>query len=226
MMLAMKTSIRFLAPLVLVGTCAPALAQMYVVQPAPLQWYITAGPSFTNGTTAEFLENGWTVGTGFTVQPDPGGPFAFRTNFSYSRFGATDALINEGSEANQTQITGGNGQVLDADIDGVLRFPLNYPGVHWYLMGGGGIAHRYVELTQNVGSGGLSCGGWFSFCGPYTAGSVVAASDSQTHLTWNAGAGVDFALPGGQSWFVEARFEQIETAQPTQFIPVRVGLRF
>jgi hypothetical protein len=37
---------------------------------------------------------------------------------------------------------------------------------------------------------------------------------------------VDFALPRGQSWFVEARCEEIETAQPTQFIPIRVGLRF
>jgi opacity protein-like surface antigen len=221
----MKTYLRYLAPLMLVGACTPALAQIYVMQPAPLQWYIDAGPSFPTGTTADFLQNGWTVGTGFTVQPDPGGPFAIRTNFSYSRFGATNALIDEGSVANQTQITGGNGQVLAADVDGVLRFPLNR-GVHLYMMAGGGLAHRYVELTQNVGNGGLPCGGWFSFCGPYTAGSVVAASDSQTHLAWNAGAGVDFALPGGQSWFVEARFEEVETAQPTQFIPVRVGLRF
>jgi opacity protein-like surface antigen len=225
MMRLMKAYLRFLAPLLLVGGCAPALAQMYVVQPRPVQWYIAVGPSFTNGTTADFLENGWTVGTGFTLQPDPGGPFAIRTNFSYSRFGATNALINEGSLANQTQITGGNGQVLDADVDGVLRFPLS-PGMHLYMMAGGGLAHRYVQLTQNVGSGGLPCGGWFSFCGPYSAGTVVAASDSQTHPTWNAGAGVDFALRGGQSWFVEARFEEIETAQPTQFIPVRVGLRF
>src|SRR5215469_442672 len=224
MMQLMKTYLRFLAPLLLVATCTPALAQMYVVQPSPVQWYIDAGPSFTTGTTADFLENGWTVGTGFTVQPDPGGPFAIRTNFSYSRFGATNALISEGSAANQTQITGGNAQVLGADVDGVLRFPLN-AGMHLYVMAGGGLAHRYVELTQNVGSGGLPCGGWFGFCGPYSAGSVVA-SDSQTRLAWNAGAGLDFALRGGQSWFVEARFEEIETAQPTQFMPVRVGLRF
>jgi hypothetical protein len=54
----------------------------------------------------------------------------------------------------------------------------------------------------------------------------VVASDSQTRRTWNAGAGLDFAPPGGQSWFVEARYEEIATAQPTQFIPIRVGLRF
>jgi opacity protein-like surface antigen len=222
----MKTSLRLLAPLILLGACAPVLAQqVYVVQPRPLQWYIDAGPSFTTGTTADFLATGWTLGTGFTVHPDPGGPFAIRTNFSYSRFGATNALLDEGSQASQTQITGGEGQVFDADVDGVLRFPLNR-GVSLYVMAGGGVAHRSVELTQNVGSGGLPCGGWFSFCGPATAGEEVAASDSQTHLTWNAGAGVDFALRGGQSWFVEARYEEIATAQPTQFIPVRVGLRF
>jgi hypothetical protein len=37
---------------------------------------------------------------------------------------------------------------------------------------------------------------------------------------------VDFALPAGQSWFVEARYERIETQEPTEFIPIRFGLRF
>jgi len=160
-----------------------------------------------------------------TVRPDPSGPFSIRTDFQYSRFNATNALLTEGAEANQTQIDGGNGEVFSADVDGVLQFPLT-PGVRLYVMAGGGVAHRYVQLTQNVVSGGPPCGGWFSFCGPYTAGESVVASDSQTHLTWNAGAGLDFPLPGGQSWFVEARYEEIETAQPTQFIPIRVGVRF
>jgi opacity protein-like surface antigen len=225
MMRAMKSYLRFLAPLMLLGACAPALAQMYQVQPLPLQWYLDVGPSFTTGTTSNFLQNGWTIGTGFTVRPDPSGPFAIRTDFQYSRFNATNQLLTEGAEANQTQIDGGNGQVFSADVDGVLQFPVT-PGMRLYVMAGGGIAHRNVQLTQNVVSGGLPCGGWFSFCGPYTAGESVVASDSQTHLTWNAGAGLDFPLPGGQSWFVEARYEEIETAQPTQFIPIRVGLRF
>ncbi len=224
-MRTMKTYLRLLAPLGLLGACAPALAQMYQVEPLPVQWYIDVGPSFSTGTTSNFLQDGWTVGTGFTVRPDPSGPFAIRTDFQYSRFNATNQLITEGAQANQTQIDGGNGQVFSADVDGVLQFPIN-PGVHFYVMAGGGLAHRSVQLTQNVVSGGLPCGGWFNFCGPYSAGSTVVASDSQTHMTWNAGAGVDFALPGGQSWFVEARYEEIETAQPTQFIPIRVGLRF
>jgi hypothetical protein len=53
----------------------------------------------------------------------------------------------------------------------------------------------------------------------------VAASDD-TRFAWNAGLGVDFALPGGQSWFVEARYERIETQEPTEYIPIRFGLRF
>ncbi|HEY8053259.1 MAG TPA: outer membrane beta-barrel protein [Steroidobacteraceae bacterium] len=221
----MRTYLRLLAPLALLGACAPALAQRYQVQPLPVQWYVDVGPSLTTGTTSDFLQDGWTLGTGFTVSPDPSGPFAIRTNFQYSRFNATNALLTQGAQANQTQIDDGYGQVLSADVDAVLRFPVS-PYTHFYVMAGGGIAHRTIDLTQNVVSGGLACDGWYGFCGAYPAGSVVVASDSQTHATWNAGAGFDFGLPGGQSWFVEARYEEIETAQPTQFIPIRVGLRF
>ena len=224
MMPAMKTCLRLLAHLMLLA-CTPALAQMYRVEPLPLQWYVDVGPSLTTGTTADFLQDGWTIGTGFIVRPDAAGPFALRTNFQYSRFNATNALLAQGAQANQTQIDGGYGQVFSADVDAVLQFPVS-PHTHFYVMAGGGLAHRSVQLTQNVGSGGLVCGGWFDFCGAYAPGDVVVASDSQTHLSWNAGAGLDFALPGGQSWFLEARFEEIETAQPTQFIPIRVGLRF
>ena len=56
--------------------------------------------------------------------------------------------------------------------------------------------------------------------------SNTVASQDTTRFAWNAGVGVDFALPAGQSWFVEARYERIETQEPTEFIPIRFGLRF
>jgi hypothetical protein len=54
---------------------------------------------------------------------------------------------------------------------------------------------------------------------------LVASSDS-THFAWNAGAGMDFPVPSGQSWFVEARYERIETQAPTELVPIRFGFRF
>ena len=33
-------------------------------------------------------------------------------------------------------------------------------------------------------------------------------------------------LPNGQSWFIEARYERIETQGPTEYIPIRFGFNF
>ena len=54
---------------------------------------------------------------------------------------------------------------------------------------------------------------------------MIASQDS-THFAWNAGAGINFPLPYGHSWFIEARYERIETQEPTEYIPIRVGYRF
>jgi hypothetical protein len=37
---------------------------------------------------------------------------------------------------------------------------------------------------------------------------------------------MDFVLPRGQSWFIEARYERVETQELTEFVPIRFGFRF
>ena len=225
----MKSYLLILAPLALGAGSAPALAQgypypQYQVQPLPLQWFIDGGPSFTLGRTADYLDNGWTVGGGFELRPQPGQPFTLRTELDYSRFGATSQLLSEGEEANQTQIDGGYGEAVDAQVDGVLEEPLN-PWTRLYLMGGIGVAYRRIELTQ---SGSSPCDPFLGVCGPGlgSVSSTNVASYDTTRFAWNVGAGLDFPLPAGQSWFVEARYERIETPEPTEFLPLRVGIRF
>jgi hypothetical protein len=61
--------------------------------------------------------------------------------------------------------------------------------------------------------------------GPVTGAAVVASANA-TGLAWNAGLGLDFAVGNGESFFVAARFTRIETTQPTDFVPIRVGVRF
>ncbi len=101
----------------------------------------------------------------------------------------------------------------------MLQAPLN-PWVRFYALGGVGIGYRRLELTQN----GFFCDAFF--CGSGFGRDTLVASDDSTHFAWNAGAGLDFPLPGGQSWFVEARYERIETLGPTELIPIRFGFRF
>jgi Outer membrane protein beta-barrel domain len=215
----------------LLASGAQAMAQSYYssgysYDTRPIQWHFDGGYGVTTGRTADYLNNGWTIGGGFTWHPDPGGPFSLRTDLNYSRFGATDQLITLGELQTQTQIDDGNGQIVDLDMDGVYEFPVA-PAVRGYLLGGVGVAHRRLELTQTVAYGGVVCDSWWGFCGVgYAPGDVVVASQNTTRFTWNAGAGLDISIGGGQSWFVEARYTRIETPVPTDFVPIRVGIRF
>jgi opacity protein-like surface antigen len=216
----MKPYIRILAPLSLLGCGAPAFAQVYQYPPArPLQWFIDGGASIPQGRTADFLDSGWSIGTGFTLRPVPGQPFMLRADLNYSRFSATNQLISLGQAVNQTQVDNGSGQTVTAFLNGVLEAPVS-AWTRFYVTGGVGLGYRRIELTQN----GFLCDPFF--CGSGVGSNAVVASEATTRFAWNAGVGVDFALPAGQSWFVEARYERIETQEPTEFIPIRFGLRF
>jgi opacity protein-like surface antigen len=206
--------------LVLLGCLAaagPAFAQgYYQYQPVqrPVQWYINGGASITEGDTAGNFNNGWTIGAGVNVKPAPG-PFMLRFGVDYSYFDASDQLISANPTADY-----GYMQTVTGFADGVLELPIN-PWTRVYAMGGPGFGYRGIYLT----SGGVYCTPFF--CGGGYGSGALVGRDTSTNFAWNAGVGVDFALPGGQSWFVEARYERFDTSfAPSEFIPIRVGFRF
>ena len=47
-----------------------------------------------------------------------------------------------------------------------------------------------------------------------------------TKFGWNAGAGMSFALRSGMTLFVEARYNEIQTTQKFEYVPITVGLKF
>jgi opacity protein-like surface antigen len=200
------------------GGAAPAFAQGYYQYQyptdRPVQWFIDGGANITEGQTATNFKNGWTFGTGVNIKPAPG-PFMLRLGVDYSYFDASDQLLAQNPSANY-----GNMQTVTGFVDGMLELPIN-PWTRMYVMGGPGLGYRGIYLTR----GGVYCTPFF--CGPSYGSGALVGSDTSTNFAWNAGLGIDFALPGGQSWFVEARYERLETSYaPTEFIPLRVGLRF
>ncbi len=192
----------------------------------PVQWYIDGGYSATVGRTADFLRDGWTIGTGLLWRPPNAGPLSLRADLAYSRYGATDQLIALGQAQTPYFIDDGNGQALNFDADAVFEVPFS-PRVRGYAMAGVGGAWRRIELTQTVGVPGFFCDPWWGFCGGgYVPGDAVVSSNDVTRFAWNAGVGLSIATGYGQSWFVEARYDRIETDRPTIFVPIRVGFRF
>lgn len=220
----MKANLRPVASLValtaLSGFALPAFAQQYpgYYGERPVQWFIQGGASVTEGDAAADFDNGFTFGGGVNILPQPGVPLGLRFEVNYARSDATNAFINANEAATGTPIDEGTMQTITGFADAVLRAPIN-PYVHVYGLAGVGLGYRRIELTQN----GFFCDAFF--CGSGGGRDVVASSET-TKFAWNAGAGIDFAMPGGRSWFVEARYERIETNTPTEFIPIRIGIRF
>lgn len=217
----MKSYTSALAPLLLLCHAHAAMAQMY--QPAgypgrPVQWFIDTGASVTTGQTSDDFDTGWTFGTGLLVRPDPTQPFALRFDVNYARSEATNQFIQANEAATGLPIDHGSLQTVTGFIGPQVEAPLS-PWMRVYATGGIGIGYQRVELTQN----GFFCDSFF--CGPGFGRYLVNSNDT-THFAWNAGAGMSFALPGGQSWFIEARYERIQTQGPTELVPIRIGFRF
>lgn len=210
-----------------------ALAQQSALYPdgelyQPLRWDIEAGASITQGTAAQYLDNGWTLGGGVTWYPSPDSPLGLRADLNYSEFGATNQLLYQSSIAEGTQIDHGTGRIWGGDIDAVINAPLGQR-VRGYLLGGIGMYQRQIELSQTLLGGGYFCDPWWGVCGPGFApyNSVVSQTTSDTHFAWNAGAGLEFPLNPITSLFIEARFMRINPAdERTELVPVTVGLRF
>lgn len=221
-MTPMKSNIAILAALVLSAATAPGFAQVYQSSypQRPVQWFIDAGGSVTQNQTGDFFDNGWSIGTGLNFRPDPAQPFSLRAEVNYNRFEATGEFISLNEQADQTPIDHGSMQTVTGFVDAVLDAPLN-PWMRLYALGGVGLGYRRIELTQN---GDFFCNSFL--CGPGFGRNTLVASDDTTHFAWNAGLGLDFPLPAGQSWFVEARYERIETVGATEFVPIRIGIRF
>lgn len=225
----LKRLFSVLAALLLMGVSARAPAQTYydqVYRPwQPIHWHLEAGYSPTLGQTSQYFDGGFTLGGGLTWQPRPG-PFALRADLEYSHFDATRNLIAINEQANQIEIDHGYGEVFGLNVDGELRSQLT-PLTTAFFLAGVGVNHRRIALTQTVAFGGYYCDPYFGYCDyGLVPGDVVVASADTTRFSWNAGAGLDFALRNGQSFFIEARYMRLETSQPTEFVPITVGVRF
>lgn len=216
----------FLALLVTSGTAlAQGYYERYYGPQEHVHWHLDMGYAGTTGQISNALDDGWTIGGGLSWQPDFSSPLALRVDLNYSRFDATNRLIAINQAADQTGIDDGYGEIIDLDVDGEYKAPLT-PYITAFAVAGVGVAHRRIALTQTVGYGGYFCDPWWGYCDYGYPGEAVVAADDTTQFSWNAGVGLDFALRSGQTFFVEARFTQLQTSPRTQFVPIRVGIRF
>jgi hypothetical protein len=182
----------------------------------PVHFAIEGGFTATAGSTGDNLNDGGNIGVGISIFPSRSLPIGVRIDGSWSRFDASHAFFDTGTGSylhSHENIYGG-----DAD----LQFNLAHPSSRYqfYLLGGAGW-YREQSVLEQFAPG---CG--FFNCGPVYGGEQSSATTGW-RSSWNAGFGGEFAMPGGTSFFVEARYQRIAPRDSDmQFVPIRVGIRF
>jgi opacity protein-like surface antigen len=202
------------------GVAAVSTAE---AQEPRIHWHFMGGYSEPLGTTSNYLQGGYVVGGGFSVAPSNNSPLDFRFDMSYSEHNATSNLLNISQQTTNVEINNGTGSFWSGTGNLEYHVPIIY-GVNAYGIAGIGAYHARVDLTQASPFGYYNCDPFSGFCDG--GGDALVASRAVTKFGWNAGVGVEFALPYGQSWFIEARYHRISTDTPIEYVPIEIGYRF
>jgi len=175
----------------------------------PFSFAIGGGYTNSLGSAGRYLDNGWNL--------QAGGGYNFNSylgamlDFNYSSMGINSAtLANIGAP-------GGNAHIMSFTVDPIVHLHRKGP-VDFYLVGGGGIYHRYDDLTA-------PSVGFAPFYGPI-AEETVLASYSINKPGFDAGAGVTLGTKWHAKFYVEARYNRMLTSTPTDYIPITAGLRW
>jgi hypothetical protein len=235
----MSKSVCALAMLAAMGAATPALAQsgerdtVYSTQSyfsgfqyRPFSVQIEGGATLFQGMASQDFHSGDNLGLGFTWRPTSHLPLALRVDGMYEDFRDRPALLGQEAAALGTAVDWGKTRMWGGDVDAELDTLLS-PRVRLYFLAGGGWYDRRESFYQRGIAEGVFCGWYFCFTGPALVSFRVAEFSTGMKFEKNAGAGLEFALGGGASLFVDARYERFDQGgQRLDFVPVRIGLRF
>ena len=195
---------------------------------APIFGFIGGGPVIPLAEAGDRFN----VGPGFNA----GIGFNFNNHFGvqlealWSRFSVNGDLLNTTDlDANHRMQYG----TLDAVANVVRSGPFTA-----YLLGGGGLYYRRVQLTQFAGTAVVpACDPWLYYCYP-SAVSVETILGSRSSTDWGLNGGVGFSVrvAGGLKLYAEGRYHYIFGPEfdagdggqraDGEYIPVMFGLRF
>lgn len=179
------------------------------------------GGGFTQpvGATGRHLDEGWNIqgGGGFNFSPYVG----LMINASYNSFGINSATLKN------IGVPAGDIHVFSATLDPVVHLA---PHGHFdvYVIGGGGIYHRYQQFTQPTVASVVGFDPFFGFFPAAVPSTQILASYSVNKPGVNIGAGVAIGTKWHGKLFAEARYHRIfmGSERHTDYIPVSFGFRW
>ena len=205
----------------------PVLATLLLAMPAEGQsshrFNFSGGggvPLPTADASANF-DTGWNLDFrgGFNVNRN----LLADLDFSFNRWDLTNTALAHFGQP------GGYGDVWSLSFTPMVRLSPRSP-IDAYIVGGPGLYHRGLTLTQPTTFQTVFCDPFFGFCFPaIVQANQVVASFSTYKAGFNAGGGLEFRLGAyGLKAFAEARYNQMFTTHGPDltFVPVTFGLRW
>ena len=144
-------------------------------------------------------------------------------DFTYNRWNLTDTALLAFGEP------GGYADVWSLSFEPMIRVA-PHSRIDPYILGGAGLYHRGLTLTQPTTFMSIFCDPFFGFCFPtLVQGNQVVASFSTYKPGFNAGGGFEIGLGHrGLKAFAEARYDEMFTTHGTNlsYVPVTFGFRW
>lgn len=226
----MRPMPKVLACLVTLGLALPAAAQtMELQEPTPprIFGFVAGGPSFPMSDAADRFSTGYGFNVGLGVNASR--MLGVQAEAFWSHYGVDEGALNA------TDIDA-NSRMQYGTLEAVLR--LGHGPFGAYVIGGGGVYYRRVEITEFLGSAVVpTCDPWLYYCYPTAVGvEQVLGARSSTDFGLNGGVGLTMRVAGGLKLFVEGRYHYIfgpefegggeSQRADGQYIPLMFGLRF
>ena len=204
-----------------IATTVVALSMVSVAQieaAHKLTVNVGGGVTPTVGAIGSRLNTGWNVtgGVGYRVDPH----FSTTLQVGYNGFGVSRRVLNEAN------VPGGTAHMWSVTLDPKFNFK---PGsrVSPYVIGGAGYYRRTVEFTAPTTAPALVFDPFFGFFSTLVPADRVLGRTTKDGAGGSLGAGFDFGITHGTSFFAEARYVYAGTGNlPTRVVPVTFGLRW
>lgn len=194
-----------------------------------LIWNLGGTLAVPLGDSADRVNVGGGFAVGLTYNPKP----TFGAQFEY---GVDWSTLKTGKLANNG--IGGNALLQYFNLNAVLH-PVRRGRTGLYLLGGGGLYYRGVDVTRVEGTAIVPyCDPWLFYCSavPVEASSVLG---SRSRWDWglDAGIGFTFGLAPPIRLYVEMRYHYIfgptftaadgsKRSADGQYLPLTLGLQF
>jgi hypothetical protein len=176
------------------------------------------------GATADAVDPSWGFVGGVTYQPS-GSRLGILGELAWNDLDAPSLWAEDG-QGNDVLLEG-RAEVWSLTVNGVWRAPTDGT-VGFYVVGGLGAYKRNLQVTTPTGYDYIYwCDPWWGICyGDAVPVDAVLADDSTTKLGYNLGLGATFKIGYATELYIEARYNWVETAEATEYIPIALGIRF